>query len=446
MTTHIYPLDNGDRVLLTEDKDGCISAASGSEPAWSFRLWKGAVALSSFFERNAPTTIYESTIIELGNSVLFLFQFKYLLILTKGAGTGLVSLVAEKCGAHKTIATDMPHAIPLLRHNILINSQGVKIKAPHLVQECVPFCPSGHGLVQAEADCEEYMCSVCDLDIEENGRMQRCEECNFDVCNSCLESVEHGNLEALPTWYRVHLEDYNSKSVSVSESSDVNRLAVCAYDWSDESCLDTISKILRDSDGVSRGRVIVASDVTYNRSAVTLFFKAVSDVTKLYFDIDTECRNSAKTVQLIYLHYSREADTEMHMLNTLFDLMGTFPSPNSTSRSRYIDTSVQCQVFECSSLLPEAEEGSTAADKLGSDEILSKSFVFSEPKSLGESFAGRDIAFDCEGNVVKHDGGSRGNETVFIAAESASENSDSGSRIIGSGLMRVIVVNMHLAH
>lgn len=64
--TYSYLLKNGESIMLTEDRDGCVSGGGGSEPAWSFRLWNGAIALAQYMEFIAEEKIAGRDVIDLG--------------------------------------------------------------------------------------------------------------------------------------------------------------------------------------------------------------------------------------------------------------------------------------------------------------------------------------------------------------------------------------------
>ena len=92
-------------------------------------------------------------------------------VLELGAGSGLVSATAAILGA-SVCATDLPHALPLLRHNLTLNVVGgaggggaaARMAAmPAAAKEdgCAPCCAAGHALSRKPAEHEDYVCNVC---------------------------------------------------------------------------------------------------------------------------------------------------------------------------------------------------------------------------------------------------------------------------------------------
>lgn len=193
---------NLDNLFVSFDTDGIVAGiSSGGDsdigPAWSFRLWDGAIFLSKFLERNQDNYIRrdDNIVIELGS------------------GTALVSLVAARLGAKIVFITDLPHAIPLIEHNVISNfkcyssnirdhSSGIK----ESITNYIPKCPDGHILVTCKTDCEGYQCNVCDEEVDEDCPIYRCHTCNFDLCSCCHFQVEVGDISSLPVWYKVQLQ------------------------------------------------------------------------------------------------------------------------------------------------------------------------------------------------------------------------------------------------
>jgi predicted nicotinamide N-methyase len=480
--TYSYFLQNGEPIHLTEDKDGCISGGTGSEPAWSFRLWNGAIALSQYIENIADEKIAQRQVIDLGNIVNISINYVDL-TKCKGAGTGLVSLVIGKCGARQVLATDMPHAMALLHHNISLNYRPSTGDSSLYIaiKEGSMTCPIGHGLEGAVADCEEYMCNGCDLDIAQNDAMMRCTDCNFDICHDCVRKVECGDMSSLPTWYRVQLEElitsqHSQLPVSHSHllSLPIRQVMAYPFDWADPSSLQELSAAMwpqaqpppppfaTSTSTPPPSPLIIASDVTYNQIVVELFFQAVANVTRLFHNNVSDDRHDGNSsgrdyVELMFLHHSRELPTEKHMLRHLMDLMSLFPAPGSSNESRCGDASVQCQVVEC---MMQSDQGSSSGGGGGggkfsedggesTERSLAARYQFSSPMSIAHSFA--DI-------IAMGQEGQGPDTTVFgmpsaITTSASTSASSAGagvaveddavdSRLSRGGKMRIFIVTL----
>lgn len=132
-------------------------------------------------------------------------------ILELGAGAGLSALCAATLGAN-VCATDLPHAIGLLRHNARRNGGtaticGVAGSTQGGIERQVSdarrvVCPSGHTLNATVAEHEDYICNVCGLadplggGIDEGQALRSCRLCDFDVCEACCEKVTADQQQA----------------------------------------------------------------------------------------------------------------------------------------------------------------------------------------------------------------------------------------------------------
>ena len=157
------------------------------EPAWSFRLWESAISLVNYVVDNKE-----------------LFRSKN--IIEVGSGTGLVSIACSFIGARLTVCSDLEHAMPLLHHNVVVNLENsnalsflgkiykskdfraaekdFKLKSAEI---SLPLCPSGHSLLQEYTVSDEYVCNLCNDEIDEDEIVQKCGLCNFDICHDCYE-------------------------------------------------------------------------------------------------------------------------------------------------------------------------------------------------------------------------------------------------------------------
>ena len=196
----------GYSIKVFYDEEGVTSGSKTSnsnncEPAWSYRLWESSISLSKYIENGIFESIKGKNILELG------------------AGTGLISLVLANIGANLVVCTDLPHALPLLKHNAKYNlgnkefnlllSENLSSNSDSIGFKSLT-CTSGHILSQSITESDEYMCNICEEDIPDNSIIFRCYECNFDVCNQCHIKVVSGmNFESLPHWYRIHCQDHH---------------------------------------------------------------------------------------------------------------------------------------------------------------------------------------------------------------------------------------------
>ena len=350
----------------------------------------------------------------------------------------MLSLVISKCGARRVISTDMQHAMPLLRYNISLNDQ--RDTSPDATEPACPYtltCPSGHNLAESPAECEDFMCNICDFDIDEGDSMWRCPECNFDVCETCATRVHSQDMSTLPTWYRVHLQEMRRVAMEtggvLTGGDKKSTIQAYPYDWSETSCLFGLSSLLQGEGGEEGGRkVIVASDVTYNRMAVELFFIAVAQVTNMFHAMSTLVESNSETspsVDVIFLHHTREADTELLMLQHVVRLLHDFPAPGSTEETRLTDKTIQCEVFEVYE--SNGRVGDAPSTPEGQEGVISSvGYEFSAGVSLVESFPGVSIS------------GSGSSSTELLSREGNKCSVEDCTRTPG-GKMRIFVMRLY---
>ena len=379
-------------IFVKYDHSAVTTAGGGNtnEPAWSFRLWNGSIYLSRYLESIAPE-LHDKTIIDLGS------------------GTGLTSIVLGKyCGVRRVFATDLQHAMPLLSHNIAENfvSKSNLSEQLHGLPEppnkSCPTCPASHTLIPVIADCEDYMCNVCDFDIVEDSCIHRCVECNFDICVKCMSKVASGDMASFPEWFRLQLlsgnrknklactskhdaseptcpashtlipviadcEDYmcNVCDFDIVEDSCIHRcvecnfdicvkcmskvasgdmasfpewfrlqlqsnaprevdsgakvVIPCVYDWSSkDSLVEFVNEIstVNECDDM-RVQYLVGADVTYSLKSIDLFFAAVVDLTATLRAKSTCAATTPSETTLLFSHHNRSDDTNEYMLNQL---------------------------------------------------------------------------------------------------------------------------------
>jgi hypothetical protein len=121
---------------------------------------------------------------------------------------------------------------------------------------------------------DEYCCNLCEEEIA--SACLSCRTCNFDCCLSCARSVESGDLQQLPTWYRVLLESRRTSSAPAAAAAAAGsgrRLWVQALDWTDESHFAALTASLSMRMQGSRGPppLLLAADVTYSRESTRRF-------------------------------------------------------------------------------------------------------------------------------------------------------------------------------
>jgi SAM-dependent methyltransferase len=305
-TTNDTCINSGSGSIFVKYDHSAVTTAGGgntNEPAWSFRLWNGSIYLSRYLESIAPE-LHDKTIIDLGS------------------GTGLTSIVLGKyCGVRRVFATDLQHAMPLLSHNIAENfvSKSNLSEQLHGLPEppnkSCPTCPASHTLIPVIADCEDYMCNVCDFDIVEDSCIHRCVECNFDICVKCMSKVASGDMASFPEWFRLQLQSNAPREVD----SGVKVVIPCVYDWSSkDSLVEFVNEIstVNECDDM-RVQYLVGADVTYSLKSIDLFFAAVVDLTATLRAKSTCAATTPSETTLLFSHHNRSDDTNEYMLNQL---------------------------------------------------------------------------------------------------------------------------------
>ena len=96
-------------------------------------------------------------------------------------------------------------------------------------------------MVDAVAESDEYICSVCENDIDEESGISRCTRCNFDVCHqSCLTKIESKQLHDLPMWFRIQLE-YEMAAVNTHDLNSID----CNNQWAQNKILLSVVEAIQ---------------------------------------------------------------------------------------------------------------------------------------------------------------------------------------------------------
>jgi hypothetical protein len=128
-------------VKIMQDLSALAAACSEHVPAWSWRTWPGSLIMSKWIELNWAERLRNGAV-----------------VIEIGAGTGLVSCVAGKLGARVVAATDLPQAMPLLKHNIWSNFGAPVEAADGIAPTFRVRCPAGHAVKQGMAEDEDSEC------------------------------------------------------------------------------------------------------------------------------------------------------------------------------------------------------------------------------------------------------------------------------------------------
>lgn len=240
-------------------------------------------------------------------------------------GTGLPSIVAHKLGISHVIASDLPRAMPLLYYNLIENI------APNSQHESHSFvmptnrdlcCPSGHLLQDEHVFSDEFMCSVCGEDIEENVFVKRCQRCNFDLCHeNCLAAISRGGLEDLPLWFQTELRfrsqfglpDMNTyhhefPDVSVDSLSRKGSVSLLSFDWMNDASRIQLQRTIQSK--ACSSVFIVGADISYSPQSVDII---MSMLPKLVSDM----RMSGVQVRILLMHQVRSMLTTSKLLHAL---------------------------------------------------------------------------------------------------------------------------------
>jgi hypothetical protein len=215
-------------VSIVHDDSGAVLSDSG-ERAWSWRQWDGGKVLARYLEQSCSSEVAGQVVVELG------------------AGTGLVSLVAARLGAAGVAATDLAHGMDLLKHNAGRNLLAADAAEPEPEPAAAGgsseatscCCPEGHVLLSRAAECEDYICNVCDSDIDEGGTLWSCteERCEgFDLCGNCEGKARAGEWVSLPTWFKVQSQVHQARSGAAAakiagETSEVDARTAQAFQY-----------------------------------------------------------------------------------------------------------------------------------------------------------------------------------------------------------------------
>jgi predicted RNA methylase len=121
-----------------------VCQSPGPEYGLGSTVWDAALVLCAFLESAQGRELVKGTrVVELG------------------AGTGIVSIVADKLGASSTLATDLPEYVPFIRQNIGMNV-GSECRAGPLDWKAHDALPSEVDWVLC-ADCVYLSDTVDDL-------------------------------------------------------------------------------------------------------------------------------------------------------------------------------------------------------------------------------------------------------------------------------------------
>eukprot|EP01036_Dinobryon_divergens_P051575 gene51575-69016_t len=271
------------------------------EPAWSFRLWDGAVIMANYLESILCNEIRGKIIVELG------------------AGTGLVSIVAARLGASTVVVTDLPHAIPLLRHNINQNftneSKNISDSPVNSNEIYIATCTSNHPLQRQLADCEGYMCNICDDEIDEDAALYRCMECNFDICSTCNQTVTSGQHTELPTWYRLLIQNSNSHISHTTNTNDNNTEAMKLMTLDDAttstiSATDVHTEYLSYPNNNVNHQIITSSP----SSSLSLISSSSNDLVESNTNIDTNTPQITPTQFILHVYNWSDSNAPFSLL------------------------------------------------------------------------------------------------------------------------------------
>jgi hypothetical protein len=314
-----YKTLNEKSITIKYDHSAVTTGGGGKtdEPAWSFRLWNGSIYLSRYLETIA-SSLRDETAVDLGS------------------GTGLTSIVLGTCCQVKRVyATDLSHAMPLLTHNISENMAAndllltevdpsslpprPPVSSIHncdVAAEVVPTCPGNHVLTQVTADCEDYMCNVCDFDIDEDSCIHRCVECNFDICVKCIAKLFSGDMDSFPQWFRLLVQ---ASATRAGETSNTNqRVVPFVYDWGSSESLDELTNaVVGCLETDKQVRYLIGADVTYSMKSIDLFFAAVTDLAATLRKKQHSSSAVSSDITLLFAHHNRSDDTNDYMMAQL---------------------------------------------------------------------------------------------------------------------------------
>ena len=262
-------------VEVMQDLQGLGSASTSGDAAWCWRLWHGSIVMAAYIETHALELVASN---------------QHYTVLELGAGTGLVSVSATRCGA-TCIVTDLPCATGLLKHNAARNFEETLAEnaAAGESGEGSVTCPEGHQLSAITAEHEDYLCNVCDGfedDVCIGSTVYCCRECDFDLCAGCFDAGASGVVGgALPNWFVVQCCNSAQKGSAVFSDPSGGRLLVQPLDF----CADDAVRNALDAAGVGAQGVdfpsrVLAADCTYDPKLVPAFVRTLCDVRKAAVD------------------------------------------------------------------------------------------------------------------------------------------------------------------
>jgi len=164
------------------------------------------------------------------------------------------------------------------------------------------LCPDRHELASHPADCEDYICNVCDEDIEEGEAVWACRLCDFDVCSHCAEKAKLQAWDGLPMWYRISCESgMKTKAGGLWDDGLHPPLLVHALDFSDlDGCRSLMVSL--EAHGIPAVLdLIVATTVTYSVEGVDLL---ISQLKRIH----NEMPHGVGPLRALVLHEPRGAD------------------------------------------------------------------------------------------------------------------------------------------
>ena len=332
-------------VSIVHDDSGAVLSESG-ERAWSWRQWDGGKCLARYLEQSCRSEVAGQVVVELG------------------AGTGLVSLVAARLGAAGVAATDLAHGMDLLKHNVgrnLLDTGGKPelgaAAAGGNSEATACCCPEGHALLSRAAECEDYICNVCDSDIDEGGTLWSCtkERCDgFDLCGNCERKARSCAWAGLPTWFKVQSQVHQARSTAArvtgetdartmhaflyerrfrgteeeGEESTMGTLLVEELDWSDESAVTrlygSLAKAGLPNQLQACGMLVLGADLSYDRDTIVLLVHTISrlklsdqDATKAAAATEGSTGGNKPVRSMLLVHDKRNAATTEFLLEQL---------------------------------------------------------------------------------------------------------------------------------
>eukprot|EP00941_MAST-03F_sp_MAST-3F-sp1_P005475 g5475.t1 len=268
-------------VLIEQCPDGIASSMRDGAGAWNYMLWPAARVMARYMEREFDFSDGSITALELG------------------AGTGLTSIAAAQLGCNACV-TDLPCAMPLLKHNICLN-YGSPINAFEKSKKGSVVCGEAHPLNKHPADCEDYMCDVCGNEIDVGKTIFSCDTCSFDICGVCGDSALQCSYEKLPSWFTIQCksaEKVEDKPYKWNVARGSGSLTLCPFDFLDDKAIARTLEAMNDIPDV-----IFAADCTFTKDIVRAFVRRLVQ----FRDV---IRNSheKQSIRLIIVHENRSEE------------------------------------------------------------------------------------------------------------------------------------------